>query len=76
MATDYQGIIDRLETAILNRLEGGAVAEYTIRGRNVRYASLEELRDLLDWAKRRLAVVNARGGPFAYGVPGRAGGPP
>lgn len=74
MATDYAGIAERIETAIANRLEGGAVEEYTIRGRNLRYASLTELRDLLDWAKRGMRA--ASGGPFVYGVPGRAGGPP
>ena len=73
MATNWSDMISRLESAINARLDGNAVEEYTIRGRNVKYAPLSDLREILSWAKAEQSRANS-GGPFAVGVPGRPGG--
>ena len=70
--TDWAATIARIDSAIQTRIDGGVVDEYSIRGRSVRYATLKELRDLRDWAARKLAAT--KGAPFVYAVPRRAGG--
>lgn len=74
-AVDFDSMIELLQDAIRVRLEGGAVAEHVIRGRNIRYESLDSLRQILQWALNQKARQRG-GGPFVYAVPGRAGGPP
>ncbi len=72
MATDWAAIIARIDTAISQRIDGGIVEEYQIRGRSVRYSTIPQLQELRDWASRKLAAT--KGAPFVYGVPRRAGG--
>ena len=72
MATDWAAVVSRIDTAIEARIAGGAVEEYEIRGRSVKYSTLKELRELRDWAARKLAAT--KGAPFVYGLPRRAGG--
>ena len=70
---DYDEIISRAEVALAALLDGGAVEEYTIRGRSTRYMSAEELRETIDWAKRNKA--RSKGvAPWGIGVPGRPTG--
>lgn len=71
-ASDWTTMIANIDAAITTRISGGVVEEYQIRGRSVKYSTLKELRELRDWAARKLAAT--KGGPFVYAVPGRAGG--
>jgi hypothetical protein len=45
MSTAAQDIIDALDTAILAKLNGGAVHSYAIGDRNLTHMSLKELRE-------------------------------
>ncbi len=54
MATK-QEMLDNVETAINARLTGGAVASYSIAGRNLQYISLSELMKLRDKLKAEVA---------------------
>ena len=72
MATDWAATIATIDAAIQTRIDGGVVQEYEIRGRRIQFSTLTELRDLRDWASRKLAAT--KGAPFSYGLPRRAGG--
>jgi len=54
MATK-QELLDKVNSAIDTRLSGGAVASYSIGGRNLQYVSLRELMDLRDKLQREVA---------------------
>ncbi len=54
MATT-QEILDAVNAAINTRLAGGAVASYSINGRNIQYSPLNELRDLKKELQAQLA---------------------
>jgi hypothetical protein len=41
-----QEMLDAVNAAINARLTGGAIASYSINGRNIQYIPLNELRDL------------------------------
>lgn len=71
-AADWTTMIANIDAAITTRISGGVVEEYLVRGRSVKYSTLKELRDLRDWAARKLAAT--KGAPFVLAVPGRAGG--
>lgn len=55
MAVSAQTMLDNIEAAINSRLTGGAVASYSIGGRNLQYISLSELRQMRDQLKREIA---------------------
>lgn len=54
MATT-QEMLDAVNNAINTRLQGGAVASYSINGRNIQYSPLNELRDLKRELQAQLA---------------------
>jgi len=54
MATK-QEMLTAVNDAIQARLTGGAVASYSIGGRNLQYISLKELMDLRDKLKREVS---------------------
>jgi len=54
-----QEMLDAVNAAINARLTGGAVASYSINGRNIQYIPLSELRDL---KKELQAQVSAEKG--------------
>lgn len=62
MATK-QEMLENVEAAINARLTGGAVASYSIGGRNLQYISMRELMDLRDKLK---AEVSAEEGSRNY----------
>lgn len=72
MATNWSAMLVRIDNAISARVDGGVVDEYDVRGVNLKYATIGELTKLRDWVSRKSAA--SKGGPFAYGVPGRSGG--
>ncbi len=41
-----QEMLDAVKTAIYNRLNGGAIQSYSINGRNIQYATLDELQKM------------------------------
>ncbi len=49
-----------VETAIRNRLSGGAVESYNVQGLNLRYCSLDELRKLRDEIQREVNATTAK----------------
>jgi hypothetical protein len=53
--TQSQKDLDAIDAAIRARLAGGAVAEYTIGNRNLRYVTLSELRQLRSEIATRVA---------------------
>lgn len=65
MATDPQDILDAIDSAILAKLNGGAVRSYSIGDRNLTHMSLRELRET---RKEYAALVAAqKGGAKNYG---------
>lgn len=64
-------LLTSVESAIETRLAGGTVEAYTIRGRNLRYVSLQVLFDLRDKLKREVESEGAGGLPLSYGVKDR-----
>jgi len=65
MATAAQDIIDAIDTAILAKLNGGAVRSYGIGDRNLTHMSLKEIRET---RKEYEALVSAeQGGVINYG---------
>jgi len=62
--TAAQDIIDAIDTAILAKLNGGAVRSYGIGDRNLTHMSLKELRET---RKEYAALVSAeQGGVINY----------
>lgn len=55
MAVSDQTMLDNIDTAINNRLSGGAVDSYEIGGRNLKYCSLTELYELKRIIESRIA---------------------
>ena len=55
MAVSAQTMLDNIEAAINSRLTGGAVASYSIGGRNLQYCSLTDLYSMRDKLKREIA---------------------
>lgn len=54
-APTKQQMLDALETAIYNRMVGGSVISYSIRGRNIQYMQLGEMRKMRDDLKKEIA---------------------
>jgi len=64
MATDPQDILDAIDTAILAKLNGGAIRSYAIGDKNLIHMSLKELRET---RKEYAALVSAQeGGSLNY----------
>ena len=57
MATT-QEMLDKVNTAIVARLDGGAVQSYSIGGRNIQYISLGELYKLRDILRKEVNSSN------------------
>lgn len=74
MATDYDTLIAKAEAALAAKLDGGAIDEYFIRGRNIRYMTVEAITDLITWLKRQKQLASTPGAPLAYGIPMRPRG--
>lgn len=68
MALDPTTLLDKVEAAITARLDGGSVEEYSIRGRHLKYCSLDELFRLRDALRREVEATKSGGLPFGYGV--------
>ncbi|HPM42522.1 MAG TPA: hypothetical protein PLV52_01680 [Candidatus Omnitrophota bacterium] len=51
----YEELLEILKTAIKTRMEGGAVKSYSISGRNIQYAELDELRAMLKDLETKVA---------------------
>lgn len=68
MPLSPSALFDQVEAAIQTRLNGGAVEDYTIRGRHLKYTSLTDLFTLRDQLRRETEAGTA--GPFGagYGV--------
>ena len=56
-----QQLLDKVNEAIDVRLTGGAVASYSIGGRNLQYISLRELMDLRDKLQREVNAESSTG---------------
>jgi hypothetical protein len=67
MALDPTTLLDKVEAAITARLDGGAIEEYSIRGRHLKYCSLDELMALRADLRREVEG-NKTGLPLVYGV--------
>jgi len=52
--------ITAVETAILARIAGGAVDSYSVQGRNLKYMSLADLRELRAEMKREVNATTAK----------------
>ena len=63
MAVTKQEMLDAVEGAIQARLTGGAVASYSIGGRNLAYITLSELQTL---RKELKAEISAADGSCNY----------
>jgi hypothetical protein len=64
MATDPQDILDAIDTAILAKLNGGAISSYSIDGKNLTHMSLKDLRET---RSEYAALVSAqKGGSLNY----------
>lgn len=50
-----QEMLDAVNNAINARLTGGAVASYSVNGRDIQYISLRELRELKNELQAQLA---------------------
>jgi hypothetical protein len=59
-----QTLLDKVNTAIQARLNGGAVQSYSISGRNIQYATLDELFRIKDKLER--AVNNNADGGLSF----------
>jgi hypothetical protein len=64
MATT-QEMLDAVNAAINARLTGGAVAAYSINGRNIQYIPLSELRELKKELQAQLAAEKGGARTFA-----------
>jgi hypothetical protein len=54
-APTKQEMLEAVESAIIARMNGGAVQSYSIAGRNIQYCSLDELRRLRDQLRQEIA---------------------
>lgn len=68
-APTKQEMLDQVENAINARLTGGAVASYSIGGRNIQYISLDELRRLRDQLRRELQTPGGVNGYVSFKDP-------
>lgn len=69
MATDPATLLDLVNAAIANRLAGGAVDSYMIRGRNLKRTPIPDLLELRDQLKLEVELIASGGGlPLIYGV--------
>lgn len=73
MATSAELLV-LVEAAIETRLSGGAVQSYSIRGRQLQYMSLQELRNFRDQLRREVSA-EGHGLPLGYGIATRTEGP-
>ena len=64
-------LLTSLESAIETRLAGGTVEAYSIRGRNLRYVSIDVLFKLRAQLQREVELDGAGGLPLGYGVKDR-----
>ena len=55
-APTKQEMLDAIDTAIYNKMTGGAVQEYTIGDRNIQYMSLKHLQQFRDQIKREISA--------------------
>ncbi len=63
MAVTKQAMLDAVEAAILARMTNGAVASYSIGGRDLAYIKLSELREMRTELKSEISAVD---GSFNY----------
>lgn len=69
MATDPASLLAKAKTALERRLDGDLVESYSIRGRNLRFVSLESLRTLIAELQREVeGAKRSDGMPFGYGL--------
>lgn len=68
MASDAASLLTLVNTAIETRLAGGVVEEYSIRGRSLRRATLEELQNLRRALTKEVAGITAGGFPAGYAI--------
>jgi hypothetical protein len=57
-APTKQEMLDNVENAINARMTGGAIASYTIGGRNLQYITLTELIKLRDQLRKEITGSN------------------
>ena len=58
-------MLDQVNTAISARLSGGAVASYSINGRNIQYMPMSELMSLKKDLQKQLAAEKGGSQNFA-----------
>jgi len=59
-----QQMLNAVNTAIYNRLNGGVVASYGINGRNLQYVSIPELYKFKRDLENKIAATNGTGRNF------------
>ena len=61
MSVSKQTLLDNVETAINNKLTGGAVMSYSIGGRSLMYYSLKDLMALRNQLRTEIAESTSGG---------------